>query len=50
MQVDLMFGALLVLALFAVALYFTIDAALRRAIRWQSETLFTETEGETHAA
>ena len=39
MQVDLMFAALLVLALFAVALYFAVDYALRNAIRWQIETL-----------
>ena len=38
LQVDLMFAALLVLALFAVVLYFSVDAALRRAIPWQSET------------
>ncbi len=38
MQVDLMFAALITLALFAVALYFTVDAALRRALPWQVET------------
>ena len=38
-QTDLMFAALLVLAVFAVALYFGVDAALRHAIRWQAETL-----------
>ncbi len=38
-QNDLMFAALLVLAVFAVALYFGVDAALRHAIRWQAETL-----------
>ena len=37
MQVDLMFAALLVLAVFAVALYFTVDALLRRAMPWQPE-------------
>jgi putative hydroxymethylpyrimidine transport system permease protein len=37
MQVDLMFAALLVLALFAVALYFAVDALLRRALPWQAE-------------
>ena len=39
MQVDMMFAALLVLALFAVALYFTVDALLRRALPWQAESL-----------
>ena len=38
MQIDLMFAALLTLSLFAVALYFTIDAGLRRALRWQADT------------
>ncbi len=36
-QTDAMFAALLVLALMAVTIYFLIDAALRRAISWQSE-------------
>jgi len=39
MQVDLMFAALLILALMALTLYFALDAGLRRAIRWQPETL-----------
>jgi putative hydroxymethylpyrimidine transport system permease protein len=39
MQTDLMFAALLVLCLIAVALWFAIDAALRRLVRWQPETL-----------
>ena len=39
MQVDVMFAALLVLALFAAALYFAVDACLRRAMPWQPETL-----------
>jgi putative hydroxymethylpyrimidine transport system permease protein len=38
-QVDLMFAALLVLAIFALALYYGVDMALRRAIRWQPERL-----------
>ncbi len=38
MQIDLMFAALLTLSLFAVALYFTIDAGLRRALLWQADT------------
>ena len=37
MQVDLMFAALFVLALFAVALYSAVDLALRRALPWQAE-------------
>ena len=41
LQVDLMFAALLVLALFAVALYFTVDTLLRRALPWQAEDLKT---------
>ncbi len=38
MQVDVMFAALLTLAVFAVALYYAVDAGLRRAIPWQPET------------
>ena len=37
MQIDLMFAALLVLAVFAVTLYFTVDWVLRRALPWQAE-------------
>ena len=36
------FAALVVLAVFAVALYFTVDFALRRLIAWQAETLRSE--------
>ena len=39
MQTDLMFAALLTLAVFAVLLYFAVDAVLRRALPWQAETL-----------
>ena len=39
MQVDLMFAALAVLALFAVLLYALVDRGLRRLTRWQTETL-----------
>lgn len=42
MRVDLMFAALFTLALFAVALYFAVDAALRRAVPWQAEELPAE--------
>lgn len=38
MQVDLMFAALLVLALMAVALYFLIDWLARRLTPWQQES------------
>ena len=34
-----MFASLIVLAVFAVALYFTVDFMLRRLIAWQAETL-----------
>lgn len=44
MQVDLMFAALLVLALMAVSLYFLIDRLLKRLMPWQPETLFDEPE------
>ncbi|GGO88777.1 ABC transporter permease [Marinobacterium nitratireducens] len=40
MQVDLMFAALLVLAVMAVGLYFLIDRLLKRLMPWQPETLF----------
>lgn len=38
-QTDLMFAALLVLAVIALALWFTLDRLLRRAIPWQPDTL-----------
>ncbi len=37
MQVDVMFAALFVLAVFAVGLYSAVDAGLRRALPWQAE-------------
>ena len=37
-QVDLMFAALFTLTLFAVTLYFAVDALLRRALPWQADT------------
>ncbi|HSR71534.1 MAG TPA: ABC transporter permease [Kiloniellales bacterium] len=37
MQVDLVFAALFVLAIFAVGLYSLIDHALRRALPWQAD-------------
>lgn len=42
MQVDLMFAALFVLAVFAVALYALVDAALRRALPWLPDTPMTK--------
>jgi putative hydroxymethylpyrimidine transport system permease protein len=38
-QIDLMFAALITLAALAVALYFTVDLVLRKAIPWQPDTL-----------
>jgi putative hydroxymethylpyrimidine transport system permease protein len=37
MQVDVMFAALFVLGVFAVALYYAVDVAVRRAVPWQAE-------------
>jgi putative hydroxymethylpyrimidine transport system permease protein len=37
MQIDLMFAALLVLALIGVALYFTVDLGLRHGLPWLTE-------------
>lgn len=39
MQVDVMFAALFVLAVFAVALYALVDSALRRLLPWQPDAL-----------
>ncbi len=36
MQVDVMFAALFILAVFAVGLYAAVDAGLRRALPWQA--------------
>lgn len=38
-QIDLMFAALFTLALFAIALYFTVDVLLRRALPWQADAI-----------
>jgi putative hydroxymethylpyrimidine transport system permease protein len=40
-QTDVMFAALLVLALMALALWFTVDRLLRRAIPWQPDSLLS---------
>ncbi|MDE0308684.1 MAG: ABC transporter permease [Acidiferrobacterales bacterium] len=37
-QIDLMFAALIVLAAFAVLLYFGIDSLIKKTIFWQTET------------
>ena len=39
MQIDVMFAALFTLALLAVALYFTVDVALRRALPWLPDSV-----------
>ena len=39
MQIDLVFAALLVLAVIAVALYSTVDRGMRALMPWQSETV-----------
>jgi putative hydroxymethylpyrimidine transport system permease protein len=38
MQVDLMFAALLALAMFALGLWFAVDALLRRLVFWQTDS------------
>ena len=38
MQVDVMFAALLTLAVLAVSLYYAVDAGLRHAIAWQPDS------------
>ena len=44
MQVDLMFAALVTLAVVAVTLFFSVDALLRRALPWQPDTSQPTTE------
>jgi putative hydroxymethylpyrimidine transport system permease protein len=39
LQIDVMFAALFILALFSVGLYFTVDRLLRRAMPWQADSL-----------
>lgn len=41
-QTDLMFAALLTLAAMALALWFAVDAALRRLVPWQPDTLASD--------
>ncbi|NQU55656.1 MAG: ABC transporter permease [Rhodospirillales bacterium] len=38
MQIDVMFAALATLSLLAVALYFSVDSAVRHAIKWQPDS------------
>jgi putative hydroxymethylpyrimidine transport system permease protein len=45
MQIDVMFAALLVLGVMAVALYYAIDAALRHFIPWLPESLRAPSNG-----
>ena len=47
MQIDLMFAALLTLCLFAVALYLSVDALLRRALPWQADSAPTDHDDTT---
>ena len=42
MQIDVMFAALFILAVIAVALYYAVDAGLKRLLFWSSETTTTE--------
>ncbi len=44
LQTDLMFAALLTLAVFAVLIYFIVDNALRRALPWQPDRLTARQE------
>jgi putative hydroxymethylpyrimidine transport system permease protein len=39
MQIDVMFAALFTLAVLAVALYFTMDTLLRRAMPWLPDSV-----------
>ena len=41
LQIDLMFAALLVLAVFSVSLYFLVDRLLTRALSWQADDAST---------
>lgn len=43
-QTDVMFAALFILALMALALWFTVDRLLRRAIPWQPDSLLSESD------
>lgn len=43
MQIDVMFAALLLLAIFAVTLYYVIDRLLRRAVPWQADDALPKT-------
>jgi len=45
LQVDTMFAALLLLALMAVTLYFSVDMALRLALPWQAEDTESAPQG-----
>ncbi len=44
MQIDLMFAALVTLATISLALYFSVDYALKRALPWHRQTLADDEE------
>ena len=50
MQIDILFAALFVLAIFAVVLYLTVDFALRRWTAWHHEALPAEPDTRTNPA
>ena len=47
MQIDLMFAALLVLAVFGVLLWFSLDALLRRLLPWQTDSFSFDADTES---
>jgi len=49
MQVDLMFAALLMLAVIAIMLYFLIDRLVRHLTPWQADTTLNPTNTDTDA-
>lgn len=48
MQIDLMFAALVTLAVFALALYFSVDHLLKLALPWHRQTLLDNEEEIRH--
>jgi putative hydroxymethylpyrimidine transport system permease protein len=48
MQIDLMFAALVTLAVFALALYFCVDHLLQHALPWHRQTLLDDEEEIRH--
>jgi putative hydroxymethylpyrimidine transport system permease protein len=47
MQVDLMFAALLVLAVMALGLYFSVNLIARRLTPWVSESTSSTSRGDS---